>query len=178
MAWKSPSILILHMTKTGDIAGKAELHHACDFIMCMEPAPEHMGNGVRELISYKNRFGPSHQPVYLVMTPTGLAEAPPKEKRKRARRDDALLLAALPESHSEPTPRGLIGLPPPAPKPANAKKLRPVPAVEETPELPRRRARRTPPPEAIEAGGQVLKLLRRPKTRKADNDPPEPPEAS
>jgi predicted ATP-dependent serine protease len=158
VATKAPAILILHMTKTGDIQGKAELHHETDAIMCMDPAPHHMGNGVRELISYKNRFGPSHQPKYLVMTPTGLAEAPPKEKRKRrAQLDDGAFFDA-PPAHDEP---------PPVSEPQTKNRLRAVPRIEEEP--PRRRGRVVPTPDVMEVKGQ--KLVRKAKKRAQRAEP-------
>lgn len=67
---KSPSILIDHINKDGDYAGKEELQHTPDTCITLTPRP---GNeDVRDLLTDKNRFGQAFVTVSLLMTETGL----------------------------------------------------------------------------------------------------------
>jgi DNA repair protein RadA/Sms len=67
---KAPSILIDHVNKDGDFAGKEELQHTPDTCITLFPRP---GNeNVRVLTTEKNRFGQAFVTVDLEMTETGL----------------------------------------------------------------------------------------------------------
>ena len=64
-----PVILVSHVTKDGGAGGLMSLQHEVDAILELEVRDD----GLRTLRAIKNRFGPTHRPVHLVMTPHGLA---------------------------------------------------------------------------------------------------------
>jgi DNA repair protein RadA/Sms len=67
---KAPSILIDHVNKDGDFAGKEELQHTPDTCITLFPRPGQ--ENVRVLTTEKNRFGQAFVSVALEMTETGL----------------------------------------------------------------------------------------------------------
>lgn len=75
----APSFLISHMTKEFDFAGLMALQHEVDTLVTLFPEED----GRRHLKAWKNRYGPTHAEFYLIMTETGLAEAPPKRASPR-----------------------------------------------------------------------------------------------
>lgn len=64
----APAILIGHINKDEDFAGKMALQHVVDTTITLFPTYEEY----RELITVKNRFGPSNVRVPLLMTEFGL----------------------------------------------------------------------------------------------------------
>jgi DNA repair protein RadA/Sms len=67
---KAPSILIDHVNKDGDFAGKEELQHTPDTCITLFPRPGQ--EAIRVLTTEKNRFGQAYVSVALEMTETGL----------------------------------------------------------------------------------------------------------
>jgi DNA repair protein RadA/Sms len=67
----APVILIDHITKDADFAGMMSLQHNVDTTLSLFPDEE----GVRELMTIKNRFGPANVAVRLEMTASGLVLA-------------------------------------------------------------------------------------------------------
>jgi DNA repair protein RadA/Sms len=80
--YKQPSIIIDHITKSDDFAGKEELQHVVDATMTLFPTDENPD--IRMLETLKNRFGRAFVSVYLEMTETGLVyvESPKEEEEE------------------------------------------------------------------------------------------------
>lgn len=98
VAMNAPVFLISHMSKEGDYAGGLKLQHAVDTLVTLEGADSVMFDmdhaalegqhdetlqQLRVLRTWKNRFGPSNKPHYLIMTPHGFAALPEVEKKTK-----------------------------------------------------------------------------------------------
>lgn len=68
---EAPVIVISHFTKAGDYAGLLTFQHAVDTLLVMEVEGE---DGVRELITKKNRFGRAFISICFDMTEKGLVQ--------------------------------------------------------------------------------------------------------
>ena len=67
----APVIIIDHVTKGDDFAGLMQLQHAVDTLLSLFPNE----NGMRELATVKNRFGPANISVKLGMAERGLTNS-------------------------------------------------------------------------------------------------------
>ena len=139
----APAFLVCHITKMEGFAGLMALQHEVDSLIAVtHPTEREAAKLLRE--------------AYVL----------DEEALNRVR-----VLAAVKNRYGptskdfflEMTERGLVALPPPAPKPEKGRKPRALLPVEEVFEPPRRQVRAAPP-DAIEVEGQKLKLVRKTKT--------------
>jgi len=175
------SFLICHMNKEGDFAGLYALQHEVDTIITIFGPMDHERevaklareghsddtlDGLRVLMPWKNRYGPTGKEVFLTMGPHGLLALPPLEKKgKRGKESkDAFLL------HPEAPPTPETGAPaaPSAAIVAQAQRKPPETILQDGQKLVRRvkGARSSGKPEkAVE--GEALKKRRAPMARTA-----------
>lgn len=71
-AYEVPVFMVAHVIKEGATGGAMGLQHQADACLRLDLRDD----GRRTLVAEKNRFGPTHRPVHLVMTPHGLAGVP------------------------------------------------------------------------------------------------------
>lgn len=73
----TPTIIVGHVTKEGDIAGPKLLEHMVDVVLQLEGDRQHE---LRLLRGVKNRFGPTDETGIFRMTSSGLEEVPDPSK--------------------------------------------------------------------------------------------------
>ena len=71
------TLLIGHVTKSGDLAGPRTIEHAVDVVLTFEGEPR---SGLRVLAGGKNRFGPEGEVAWFHMEAAGLKEREPSPR--------------------------------------------------------------------------------------------------
>jgi DNA repair protein RadA/Sms len=133
--FNAPAFLISHMSKEFDYSGLLQLQHEVDVLATVAHPTDREAD---KLVKAGHELDDEALGSLRVLVSW-------KNRYAATGKEHYLVM----------TPLGLVGLTPPVPKPAKAKRLRPVP-VEEAPEVPRRRARAAPAPDALDMDGQRL----------------------
>lgn len=82
---KMPIVILSHVTKDGDFQGLMSLQHEVDILMTIFPI-QGVHKDMREMVVHKSRFGPSFEPLHLLMTEHGLVKY---ERQEEEDEDDA-----------------------------------------------------------------------------------------
>lgn len=86
--YHSPFIVISHVNKAGDFAGLEALQHQVDGTFSFFKQNDDDDLGIRELVTIKNRNGPSNRKAYFEMEETGLRHITPEELEELEEDDD------------------------------------------------------------------------------------------